>query len=74
MHWRLCFTRQQAINIEQRVINGDYETLVYGFYCAWAVSSVLDEYGLEELYLFPSSLEDAVKEIEEKKGLSNENH
>ena len=47
---------------------------MYGFYCAWAVSSVLDEYGLEELYFFPGSLEDAVKEIEEKKGLSNENH
>lgn len=73
MHWRLCFTRQQAINIEQRVINGDYATRTLP-YCAWAVSSVLDEYGLEELYLFPGSLEDAVKEIEEKKGLSNENH
>ena len=71
---KITLTRQQAINIEQRVINGDYETLVYGLYCAWAVSSVLDEYGLDKHYLFPGSLEDAVKEIEEKKGLSNENH
>ncbi len=47
---------------------------MYGFYCAWAVSSVLVEYGLDEIYFFPGSLEDAVKEIEEKKGLSNENH
>lgn len=73
MHWRLCLTRQQAINIEQRVINGDYATGILP-YCASAVSSVLVEYGLDEIYFFPDSLEDAVKEIEEKKGLSNENH
>lgn len=48
--------------------------LEFSPYCASAVSSVLVEYGLEELYLFPGSLEDAVKEIEDKKGLSNENH
>ncbi|OTP96977.1 hypothetical protein B6D16_11325 [Gilliamella apicola] len=70
---KITLTRQQAINIEQRVINGDYATGILP-YCASAVSSVLVEYGLEELYLFPGSLEDAVKEIEEKKGLSNENH
>ncbi|PXZ03722.1 hypothetical protein DKK70_16005 [Gilliamella apicola] len=52
---------------------GDYET-GYLPYCARAVSSVLDEYGLDETYFLPGSLEDAVKEVEKKKGLSNENH
>lgn len=70
---KITLTRQQAINIEQRVINGDYET-GYLPYCARAVSSVLDEYGLDETYFLPGSLEDAVKEVEKKKGLSNENH
>lgn len=70
---KITLTRQQAINIEQRVINGDYATGILP-YCASAVSSVLVEYGLDEIYFFPGSLEDAVKEIEDKKGLSNENH
>ena len=63
---KITLTRQQAINIEQRVINGDYET-GYLPYCARAVSSVLDEYGLDETYFLPGSLEDAVKEVEKKK-------
>ena len=71
---KITLIRQQAINIEQRVINGDYKIFEYGLYCAKAVSSVLDEYGLDETYLLPGSLEDAVKEVEKKKGLFNENH
>jgi hypothetical protein len=34
----------------------------------------LHEYGLQELYWLPSSLEEAVKEIEDKKGQTNENN
>ena len=62
----ITLTREQALNIEKRIINGNYATFI-GFYCARAVSSVLDEYGLQELYLLPGSLEEAVKEIEDKK-------
>ena len=47
------------------MINGDYAIPPYFQYCAYAISSVLDEYGLQELYLWPDSLEEAVKEIED---------
>ncbi|OCG33411.1 hypothetical protein A9G34_08130 [Gilliamella sp. Choc4-2] len=63
---KISLTRDQAINIEERVLNGNYATLD-GFYCAYAVSSVLDEYGLQDLYIFPGNLEKAVKEIEDGK-------
>ena len=48
---KITLTRQQAINIEQRVINGDYATGILP-YCASAVSSVLVEYGLDKHYFF----------------------
>ena len=69
----ITLTRDQALNIEKRIINGNYATYI-GFYCARAVSSVLDEYGLQELYWSPGSLEEAVKEIEDKKGQTSENN
>lgn len=52
----ITLTREHALNIQKKMINGDY-----------AILSVLDEYGLQELYLLPDSLEEAVKEIEDKR-------
>ncbi|MWP62814.1 hypothetical protein GQ593_10720 [Gilliamella sp. Pas-s25] len=63
-----------ALNIEKRIINGNYAIPPYFPYCAYAISSVLDEYGLQELYWLPGSLKEAVKEIEDKKGQTNENN
>lgn len=71
----ITLTREEALNIEKKIINGNYAIAPFYLpYCAYAISSVLDEYGLQELYLLPGSLEEAVKEIEDKKGLSNENN
>lgn len=71
----ITLTREQALNIEKRVINGNYAIApLYLPYCAYAISSVLDEYGLQELYLLPGALEEAVKEIENKKGQVIENN
>jgi uncharacterized Zn-binding protein involved in type VI secretion len=71
---KITLTREQALNIEERVLNGNYATRGGVLYCAWAISSVLDEYGVKERCFFPSSLDKAVKEIEDKKRLVNENH
>ena len=71
----ITLTRDQALNIEKRIINGNYAIVPFSLpYCAYAVSSVLDEYGLQELYYKPGFLEEAVKEIEDKKGQPNENN
>lgn len=71
----ITLTRDQALNIEKRIINGNYAIAPFYLpYCAYAVSSVLYEYGLQELYLLPGSLEEAVKEIEDKKGQASENN
>lgn len=71
----ITFTQDQALNIEKRMINVNYAIAPFYLpYFAYAISSVLDEYGLQGLYYMPGSLEEAVKEIEDKKGQANENN
>lgn len=57
------------------MINRNHAIAPFYFpYGAYAISSVLDEYGLQGLYYMPGSLEEAVKEIEDKKGQVSENN
>lgn len=71
----ITLTQDQALNIEKRMINRNHAIAPFYFpYGAYAISSVLDEYGLQGLYYMPGSLEEAVKEIEDKKGQVSENN
>lgn len=51
------------------MINRNFAIPPYFPYCAYAILSVLDEYSLQELYLLLDSLEEAVKEIEDRRAI-----